>query len=124
MNSSLPGPLKSQHLPTQTKGVPAWAPFTHRTFAIIWLATVVSNIGAWVAHRPLFEPVMTIALPGRINLSAFWIVNTVPLRLMSAYLLNVALGICKDSAARDKPPTSTTRTKARIACMWSMARLL
>jgi MFS family permease len=27
---------------------PVWAVFRHRTFAIIWLATVASNIGAWM----------------------------------------------------------------------------
>ena len=26
----------------------AWAPFRHRTFAVIWVATVVSNIGGWM----------------------------------------------------------------------------
>src|ERR1700722_12862868 len=48
MNPRPPTPLDSQHSPTGTTGVPAWTPFTHRTFAIIWLATVVSNIGAWM----------------------------------------------------------------------------
>ena len=28
--------------------VSAWAPFRHRTFAVIWVATVVSNIGGWM----------------------------------------------------------------------------
>src|SRR5580658_5202978 len=26
----------------------AWAPFRHRTFTVIWIATVVSNIGGWM----------------------------------------------------------------------------
>ena len=26
----------------------AWAPFRHRTFAVIWVATVASNIGGWM----------------------------------------------------------------------------
>jgi len=26
----------------------AWAPFRNRTFAVIWTATVVSNIGGWM----------------------------------------------------------------------------
>src|SRR6202047_5308317 len=25
-----------------------WAPFRHRTFALIWTATVVSNVGGWM----------------------------------------------------------------------------
>src|ERR1700733_8935970 len=32
----------------QRAAVSAWAPFRHRAFAIIWVATVVSNIGGWV----------------------------------------------------------------------------
>jgi MFS family permease len=34
--------------PTPRAAVSAWAPFRHRAFAIIWVATVVSNIGGWV----------------------------------------------------------------------------
>src|SRR5580692_2570850 len=26
-----------------------WAPFRHRTFTVIWVATVVSNIGGWLS---------------------------------------------------------------------------
>jgi MFS family permease len=48
MNSHPPASVESQHSPTQPQGVPSWAPFMHRPFAIIWLATVVSNIGAWM----------------------------------------------------------------------------
>jgi predicted MFS family arabinose efflux permease/quinol monooxygenase YgiN len=34
--------------PAATAPASAWAPFRHRTFAIIWVATVVSNIGGWM----------------------------------------------------------------------------
>src|ERR1700756_2066872 len=27
----------------------AWAPFGHRTFTVIWISTVVSNIGGWMS---------------------------------------------------------------------------
>src|ERR1700743_3719508 len=27
----------------------AWAPFRHRTFTVIWIGTVVSNIGGWMS---------------------------------------------------------------------------
>jgi MFS family permease len=26
----------------------AWSPFRHATFAMLWIATVVSNIGSWM----------------------------------------------------------------------------
>jgi predicted MFS family arabinose efflux permease len=33
------------HRPTSSP----WAPFRHKTFAVIWVATVVSNIGGWMS---------------------------------------------------------------------------
>ena len=35
-----PAPTKSVHSP--------WSPFRHRTFAVIWTATVVANVGTWM----------------------------------------------------------------------------
>jgi len=32
----------------QDQPVSAWAPFRHRAFAILWVATVVSNVGTWM----------------------------------------------------------------------------
>ena len=26
----------------------AWSPFRHATFAVLWMATVVSNVGSWM----------------------------------------------------------------------------
>ena len=34
-------------LPLPT-GAPMWSPFRHRTYAIVWTATLVSNIGGWM----------------------------------------------------------------------------
>ena len=35
--------------PAQTKSVHSpWSPFRHRTFAVIWTATVVANVGTWM----------------------------------------------------------------------------
>lgn len=33
---------------TLAAGASAWAPFRHRVFLIIWVATIVSNIGGWM----------------------------------------------------------------------------
>jgi MFS family permease/branched-subunit amino acid transport protein/quinol monooxygenase YgiN len=33
---------------TEAKSVSAWSPFKHGTFAMLWTATVVSNIGTWM----------------------------------------------------------------------------
>ena len=35
-----PAPTKFVHSP--------WSPFHHRTFAVIWTATVVANVGTWM----------------------------------------------------------------------------
>ena len=82
MNSSLPGPLKSQHLPTRTKGVPAWAPFTHRTFAIIWLATVVSNIGSWM-YNVATGWLMVSLDASPLTVSMVQVANTLPMFLFA-----------------------------------------
>src|ERR1700722_7892980 len=82
MNSSLPGPLKSQHLPTRTKGVPAWAPFTHRTFAIIWLATVVSNIGSWM-YNVATGWLMVSLDASPLTVSMVQVSNTLPMFLFA-----------------------------------------
>ena len=42
-------PLHDPPAPAPPRTLPsAWAPFRHRTFAVIWVATVVSNIGGWM----------------------------------------------------------------------------
>jgi len=46
MSTSLPHEPSTPSAPRAA--VSAWAPFRHRTFAVIWVATVVSNIGGWV----------------------------------------------------------------------------
>jgi len=41
-------PPREPVTPAPRAAVSAWAPFRQRAFAIIWVATVVSNIGGWV----------------------------------------------------------------------------
>src|SRR5678816_1092278 len=49
-----PPPLRTRgtaHMATgtSTQAAPsAWSPFHHRTYAVIWTATVVANIGGWM----------------------------------------------------------------------------
>lgn len=38
----------SEQLMAGTMAASAWSPFTHQAFTVIWLATVVSNIGSWM----------------------------------------------------------------------------
>jgi MFS family permease len=77
-----PAPLESQHLPSETKGVPAWAPFTHRTFTIIWLATVVSNIGAWM-YNVATGWLMVSLDANPLTVSMVQVSNTLPMFLFA-----------------------------------------
>jgi MFS family permease len=45
---SIAPPRDSPTPSPQRAAVSAWAPFRHRAFAVIWVATVASNIGGWV----------------------------------------------------------------------------
>jgi len=45
---SIAPPREPSAPPPQQTAPSAWAPFRHRAFTIIWVATVVSNIGGWV----------------------------------------------------------------------------
>src|SRR3984957_475789 len=82
MNPRPPIRLESQHSPTGTTAVPAWAPFTHRTFAIIWLATVVSNIGAWMYNVATGWLMVSLdATP--LTVSMVQVSNTLPMFLFA-----------------------------------------
>jgi MFS family permease len=71
-----------QHLPIQAKGVPVWAPFTHRTFAVIWLATVVSNIGAWMYN--VATGWLMVGLDANpLTVSLVQVANTLPMFLFA-----------------------------------------
>ena len=62
--------------------MPAWAPFTHRTFAIIWLATVVSNIGAWMYNVATGWLMVSLdATP--LTVSMVQVSNTLPMFLFA-----------------------------------------
>ncbi len=35
-------------MPTASKSISPWAPFGHRAFALLWVATLISNVGTWM----------------------------------------------------------------------------
>lgn len=43
-----PHPASQPGAPEQAAAASPWAPFTHPAFAVIWTATLVSNIGSWM----------------------------------------------------------------------------
>jgi MFS family permease len=82
MNTGPPRPNNSEYSATQTKGVPAWAPFTYRAFAIIWLATVVSNIGYWM-YDVATGWLMVSLDANPLTVSMVQVANTLPMFLFA-----------------------------------------
>jgi MFS family permease len=62
--------------------VSAWAPFRHRTFAVIWVATVVSNIGGWM-YSVASGWLMTSLDPNPLAVSLVQVANNLPMFLFA-----------------------------------------
>lgn len=62
--------------------VSAWAPFRHRTFAVIWTATVVSNIGGWM-YSVASGWLMTSLDPDPLTVSLVQVANNLPMFLFA-----------------------------------------
>jgi MFS family permease len=60
----------------------AWAPFRHRTFALIWTATVVSNIGGWM-YNVASGWLMTSLDPDPFTVSMVQVANSLPMFLFA-----------------------------------------
>jgi predicted MFS family arabinose efflux permease len=60
----------------------AWAPFRHRTFAVIWVATVVSNIGGWM-YSVASGWLMTSLDPDPLAVSLVQVANNLPMFLFA-----------------------------------------
>ena len=60
----------------------AWAPFRNRTFAVIWTATVVSNIGGWM-YNVASGWLMTSLNPDPFVVSMVQVVNNLPMFLFA-----------------------------------------
>jgi len=60
----------------------AWAPFRHRTFAIIWVATVVSNIGGWM-YNVASGWLMTSLDADPLTVSLVQVANNLPMFLFA-----------------------------------------
>src|SRR5580698_1835896 len=61
---------------------PAFAPFRHRTFAVIWGATVVSNIGGWM-YSVASGWLMTNLDPNPLIVSLVQVANNLPMFLFA-----------------------------------------
>src|ERR1700692_3817851 len=64
--------------PPPPAAVSAWAPFRHRAFAAIWIATVVSNIGDWM-YNVASGWLMTSLNPDPLIVSMVQVANSLPM---------------------------------------------
>ncbi|HEX6000964.1 MAG TPA: MFS transporter [Hyphomicrobiaceae bacterium] len=69
-------PGAAQHRPS------AWSPFRHATFAMLWIATVVSNIGSWM-HSAASGWLMTVLNPSPLVVSLVQVATTLPIFLFA-----------------------------------------
>lgn len=60
----------------------AWAPFRNRTFAVIWIATVVSNVGGWM-YNVASGWLMTSLNPDPFMVSMVQVANSLPMFLFA-----------------------------------------
>ncbi len=59
-----------------------WAPFRHKMFAVIWIATVVSNIGGWM-YNVASGWLMTSLDPDPFIVSMVQVANSLPMFLFA-----------------------------------------
>src|SRR6266478_411646 len=60
----------------------AWAPFRHHAFALIWTATVVSNVGGWM-YNVASGWLMTNLDPDPLTVSMVQVANSLPMFLFA-----------------------------------------
>src|SRR6266403_5089342 len=60
----------------------AWAPFRHHAFALIWTATVVSNVGGWM-YSAASGWLMTSLDPDPFIVSMVQVATTLPMFLFA-----------------------------------------
>src|SRR6267378_3810141 len=70
-----------------TRNAP-WSPFRHATFTVLWIATVVSNIGSWM-YSAASGWLMTSLNPDPFIVSMVQVATTLPI-LLFAFLIGAA----------------------------------
>jgi MFS family permease len=60
----------------------AWSPFTHKAFAVVWTATVVSNVGTWM-YNAASGWLMTGLDPDPLIVSLVQVATTLPMFLFA-----------------------------------------
>src|ERR1700676_1019593 len=96
----------------------AWAPFRYRAFAVIWIATVVSNIGGWM-YNVASGWLMTSLNPDPFIVSMVQVANSLPM-----FLFAIPAGALVDSVDRRRflavGESAITLTSAAFALLVSL----
>ncbi|MBB3060082.1 MFS transporter [Microbulbifer rhizosphaerae] len=74
----------------------AWAPFTHTVFAVLWTATVISNVGTWM-HDVASGWLMTSLTPSPLMVALVQAATSAPI-----FLFALAAGALADLVSRRK----------------------
>src|ERR1700735_2872273 len=69
-------------IPQEHVAAPAGSPFRHKAFAVIWIATVVSNIGSWM-YSIASGWLMTNLDPNAFIVSMVQVANSLPMFLFA-----------------------------------------
>jgi MFS family permease len=81
MDAQRPGATPTA--PDPAEGPPSpWRPFRHKAFAVIWAATVVSNIGSWM-YSAASGWLMTSLAPEPLIVSLVQVATTLPMVLLA-----------------------------------------
>jgi MFS family permease/quinol monooxygenase YgiN len=79
---SPPAPSETLAASPPPQAPSAWAPFRHRTFTVIWVATVVSNIGGWM-YSVACGWLMTSLDPDPLTVSLVQVATSLPMFLFA-----------------------------------------
>jgi MFS family permease len=74
--------MSAAQSPASVEATSAWSPFRHPAFAVIWTATVVSNIGGWM-YSAASGWLMTSLNPDPLIVSLVQVATTLPIFLVA-----------------------------------------
>src|SRR5215467_2745625 len=82
----------AQGSPGRPAGTPSdgssLAPFRHRAFTVLWIATVVSNIGTWMQNAAAGW-LMTVLNPDPLIVSLVQVASSLPMFLLAGALADI-----------------------------------
>jgi MFS family permease len=81
--ASVTSPIPASY-PPPSSAVSAWSPFRHRTFALLWAATLISNIGTWM-HDVGAGWLMTTLSPSPAIVALVQAATTAPMFLFALF---------------------------------------